>query len=67
MRWKGGKIGEERTFHKFAFLPEHLDDGYIVWLEFFAVNQVYKWVANGSERIWITTSTEVIANVDYEL
>lgn len=60
MKWKKGRVGAERTIHRFAFLPTHLDDGYVVWLEIYAVNQ-HLGIGQLSGKIkWFETSTEVI-------
>jgi hypothetical protein len=57
MRWKASaepRIGDEKTTARFALLPTRLDDGYIVWLEWYTVHWRYETqdVATIAAGVW---------------
>ena len=52
MKIKSHKHKDKRTIRKFLWLPKYHRDGYILWLEYVELNQVY---LNGKDgRGWYT-------------
>lgn len=50
MRWKTPRLGEYRTFYRFAIFPVECDDGTKLWLEWYVLKQEYKRVGFDREN-----------------
>lgn len=62
MRWKTPHKGEVRTITKFALLPRELSDGWTVWFEWYAVDQIY-YVGHDDMswyEYWVDNRTRVL-------